>query len=65
MKTYLDGDVEARRNNSTLVDSANKVNYDLSGSMVVDNFELADVSCNDLLIKCLQQQLEVTHRAFA
>lgn len=37
-------DVKSGRDDSAFINSANKVNYDFSGSMVVDNLELADVA---------------------
>ena len=39
-----EGNVESGRDNAALIDSSQKLNDNLSGSMIVDDFELADVS---------------------
>lgn len=40
-------DVKARTNDSAFVEAASQVDHNLAGSMIVDNFELANVSWMD------------------
>ncbi len=40
------GDVEARADNTALVDSANEVHNELAASVVVNELELANVACD-------------------
>ena len=40
----LDGDVESRRDDTALVDSADKLDDDLARSVVIDDLEFTDVS---------------------
>jgi hypothetical protein len=40
-----DWDVESRRDDAALVESAQELNHDLVGSVVIDQLELADVAC--------------------
>jgi hypothetical protein len=43
-RTNLDGDVESRRDDTALVDSADKLDDDLARSVVIDDLEFTDVS---------------------
>lgn len=40
----VDWDIESRRNDSALVNPSEQLNNDLSGSVVIDDLELSDVS---------------------
>ncbi len=42
--TNLDSNVEAGWDNSAFIDSANKIDYNLTRSMIIDDFEFTDVS---------------------
>ena len=39
-------DVESRRDDTSLVDSANQLNYNLSRSMIINDFKFTNVSYN-------------------
>jgi hypothetical protein len=41
-----DGNVEARRDDGALVKATKEVNNDLTSAVVVNNFELTDVTCD-------------------
>lgn len=38
-------DIEARANDSALVDAANELNNNLAGAVIIHNFELTNVTC--------------------
>lgn len=42
---YLDRDVEARRDDSALVQTTDKLDDDLARSVIIDDLELSDVAC--------------------
>jgi hypothetical protein len=42
---HLNRDIEARRDDTALVQSANQFHNNLSGAVVIDDFELANVTC--------------------
>jgi hypothetical protein len=42
--TYPDTDIESGRNDTALVDTSNEVDNNLSGAVVIEDFELTDVS---------------------
>ena len=37
-------DVEARRNDTSLVDATNELDYNLAGSVIIDNFEFSNIT---------------------
>ena len=49
----LEGDVEARRDDTALIQTADEVDYDLSVAVIVDDFKFTDVFCEN------KQQTEV------
>jgi hypothetical protein len=46
---HLHRDIEARRDDTALVQSANQFHNNLSGAVVIDDLELANVTCTNTM----------------